>query len=363
MGCAMRYNMPLLEAVWMTPTGKNFIVAIAFIRNEQATTYGWGKRFNACCDREVFSRAYHMLYGRHIDQNVLAKLTEMIKDEEVALRSIADIKISLEYSRLKEKFNAKSNLVLKNLSNNNSHLALKKVWVEIMRAPKIIDDLKNKCGHYLRTSHGLPCSCELITRFDHILPIQLDDIETFCKTLEIGGDHPCLQEKGMDSKMHNLASLFDQISTGPISKVREMRRLAKGVISPVLPEETLISPPEVTVTKGRRKMNLTKKDKSYWEHVSIAHRKIQKSSNFGLSFGSRSGSGSGSGSHGRGRPPRAPIATHARWMPIAPLHVQWEYHCSDRVNGWAETYSDRIANWNTSYARAHPPGDPIHVNL
>ncbi|KAI5672153.1 hypothetical protein M9H77_12517 [Catharanthus roseus] len=35
------YNMPLLECVGMTPTGKNFIVATAFMCNEQATTYKW----------------------------------------------------------------------------------------------------------------------------------------------------------------------------------------------------------------------------------------------------------------------------------------------------------------------------------
>ncbi|KAI5648580.1 hypothetical protein M9H77_34585 [Catharanthus roseus] len=33
------YNMPLLEVVGITPTSKNFTVATAFMRNEQATTY------------------------------------------------------------------------------------------------------------------------------------------------------------------------------------------------------------------------------------------------------------------------------------------------------------------------------------
>ncbi|KAI5664428.1 hypothetical protein M9H77_23751 [Catharanthus roseus] len=80
----------------------------------------------------------------------------------------------------------------------------------------------------------------------------------------------------------------------------------------VLPEDAsmpLTSPPEVCiVTKGRKKMNSSKRDKSYWEHVSIAHRKIQKSSGSGSGFSSRSGSGSGSGSGSceKGRPPRAP---------------------------------------------------------
>ncbi|KAI5680370.1 hypothetical protein M9H77_01597 [Catharanthus roseus] len=36
-----KYSMPLLEVVGMTPTGKNFTVAITFMCNEQATTYRW----------------------------------------------------------------------------------------------------------------------------------------------------------------------------------------------------------------------------------------------------------------------------------------------------------------------------------
>ncbi|KAI5649266.1 hypothetical protein M9H77_35271 [Catharanthus roseus] len=57
----------------------------------------------------------------------------------------------------------------------------------------------------------------------------------------------------------------------------------------------LTSPPQAIATKGRQKMNSTKRDKSYWELVSITHRKIQKSSS------SFSGSGFGSAPRGRGR--------------------------------------------------------------
>ncbi|KAI5681411.1 hypothetical protein M9H77_02639 [Catharanthus roseus] len=122
---------------------------------------------------------------RHIDQNVLAELTKMVKDEEVATlfvnsswhklineidevlhfgvettnhaesehsilklwlsmchgdldtvffnidsvieSHITEIKSSLEISKLKEKFNAESNLILKNIRNNISHFALKKI--------------------------------------------------------------------------------------------------------------------------------------------------------------------------------------------------------------------------------------------
>ncbi|KAI5648501.1 hypothetical protein M9H77_34506 [Catharanthus roseus] len=82
-----------------------------------------------------------------------------------------------------------------------------------------------------------------------------------------------------------------------------MRRLAKGVLNPVLPEDP-------GSLKGGRRRTQHKRDKSHWEHVSIAHQNIQKSSisvsGSGTESGSLPGSGSGSGSRGRGRPPRAP---------------------------------------------------------
>ncbi|KAI5672900.1 hypothetical protein M9H77_13264 [Catharanthus roseus] len=263
------YNMLLLEVVGLTPTGKNFTVATAFMqtfmRNEQATTYRW-----------VLQQIKHLYFSS-------AMSTENQQDLNAhEPKSIANIKSSLENSWTKEKFNAKNNPILRNISNKINHLALKKIWIEIKRATTIIDDPKNKCGHYMRTSHDLSCSCELITRFNHMLPIQLVDIEAFWRTLEIGGFHPSTHEKdmNMDSEMRSLTDLLYQISTGPISKVREMRRLVKGVLSSVLPEDpcmTLTSPLEVAITKGRKKTNSTKRDKLYWEHVSIAHKKKYKS--------------------------------------------------------------------------------------
>ncbi|KAI5647860.1 hypothetical protein M9H77_33865 [Catharanthus roseus] len=110
----------------------------------------------------------------------------------------------------------------------------------------------------------------------------------------------------MESEMRDLTSLLQEISTGTISNVREVRLLIKGFIYPVLPDnpcQPFSTPPETAVTKGRRKTNSTKRDKSHWEYVSIAHRKIGKSS--GSGYGSGSGSGSNPSPRGRGRTPRS----------------------------------------------------------
>ncbi|KAI5666465.1 hypothetical protein M9H77_16318 [Catharanthus roseus] len=100
---------------------------------------------------------------------------------------------------------------------------------------------------------------------NHIFFI-LSDIEAFWKTLEIGGRHPSARRQNMDS--------------------------------------------EVAITKGRKKTNSTKRDKSHWEHVSIAHRKIQKSSESGSTSSSGSGLWLGSSS----RITTLYSATDARWV-------------------------------------------------
>ncbi|KAI5653113.1 hypothetical protein M9H77_30300 [Catharanthus roseus] len=169
------YNMPLLEVVGMTLTSKNFTEATAFMVNEQATTYRWVlQQIKHLYLLNAMSTENQEDVCDHVPKNVLAKLTELTKDEEVASR----------------------------------HLALKKMWYEIPRATGIYDDPKNKCGYYLRTSHGLSHACELIIRFDYVLPIQLSDIEAFWKTLEIGSRHLSARQQDMDSEMRSLTDLL-----------------------------------------------------------------------------------------------------------------------------------------------------------
>ncbi|KAI5667130.1 hypothetical protein M9H77_16983 [Catharanthus roseus] len=59
-----------------------------------------------------------------------------------------------------------------------------------------------------------------------------------------------------------------------------MRRLAKGVLNPVLPEDPsviLTSPPEVVVTKGRKKTNSIKRDKSQADLVLVLALDLDRS--------------------------------------------------------------------------------------
>ncbi|KAI5647862.1 hypothetical protein M9H77_33867 [Catharanthus roseus] len=129
----------------------------------------------------------------------------------------------------------------------------------------MVEEPGSNCLYYLRKSHGLPRACELVNRCQHLMPIQDEDVDVFWRKLEIGYDIPEEHDRDIESEMRDLTSLLQEISTGPISNVRKVRRLIKGVIHPMLPDDPcqpLSTPPETTVTKGRRKMNSIKRDKS-----------------------------------------------------------------------------------------------------
>ncbi|KAI5671442.1 hypothetical protein M9H77_11806 [Catharanthus roseus] len=132
----------------------------------------------------------------------------------------------------------------------------------------------------------------------------LQQIKHLYFTYDIPEEH----DRDMESEMRDLTLLLQEISTGPISNAWEVRRLIKGVIHLVLPDDPcqpLSTPLETVFTKGRRKTNSTKRDKSHWEYVSIAHKKIGKSSGSGSGSGNGSSSGSNPSPRGRGRPPRS----------------------------------------------------------
>ncbi|KAI5649758.1 hypothetical protein M9H77_35763 [Catharanthus roseus] len=108
---------------------------------------------------------------------------------------------------------------------------------ELKKARQMVEELDSNRLHYLRKSHGLPCACEFVNWCQHLMPIQEEDVVIFWRKLEIGSDILEEHHRDMESEMRDLTSLLQEISTGPISNVRKVRRLIKGVIHPVLPDD------------------------------------------------------------------------------------------------------------------------------
>ncbi|KAI5681428.1 hypothetical protein M9H77_02656 [Catharanthus roseus] len=354
------YNMPLLEAVRMTPTGNNFTVATAFMCNEQATTYRWSSLKTKIAQRFV-DGSWHKLINT-IDEAEYRRKLEVLKSSvETTKRAESEhsvLKLWLSTchgdldtvflnidSLIEEKYGAKSNPMLKNISNTIYHLALKRIWLEIKRAGKISDDPQSKCGHYLRKSHGLSRACELAGRYVHALLLQAEDIYIFWRKLEIGVDILNVHERDMDSEMRDLTSMLEEISMGSISKVREVR-LIKGFISPVLPDDPCATPPK---SRSRRDDGRRIQPKGIRSTTVLPFY-----SNMDCTTGTLCIEFISDEQHF--------IQLHMRdGCPLPPMHVQWQYHRDVGVSGWADQYYERIAEWIRRSRTSNPTRGSTHV--
>ncbi|GAB2267617.1 hypothetical protein Dimus_038675 [Dionaea muscipula] len=98
-----QFDLPLLEVVEVAPTGQNFHVAFAFIKNEKKYSFVWTLKklktlfgtlagsgvivtdrdkalINAV--QEVFPNSSHLLCRRHIAKNAKKKLIDLTKSKE-----------------------------------------------------------------------------------------------------------------------------------------------------------------------------------------------------------------------------------------------------------------------------------------
>lgn len=117
---------------------------------------------------------------------------------------------------MKEKDNDNSNPMIAYLYYNVSHLTLKIIKDEIRRVPKILTDPKNLCGHYIRTSHKLPCS-RVTQNIPDVHPLKLDDVHNFWTSLEIKGvsgigGQQSTQESYLQYQLYDLVGIFHEFS-------------------------------------------------------------------------------------------------------------------------------------------------------
>ncbi|KAI5675584.1 hypothetical protein M9H77_06534 [Catharanthus roseus] len=268
-----KYNILLLEVVGMTPTGKNFTVASAFMRNEQAMTCRW-----------VLQQIKHLYFSNTMsteNQEDFCETMQKVVSQFVngSWKKLLDEIDEQEYLRkldaLKTKWKSRSDFLrylFNNWLNPFAHKFMR-YWTKSHIYFGVETTNRAESEHsvlklWLSTCHG-----DLNTVFlniDSLIEGQIADIKAsleFSKTKEKNNAKSnhifyILGNRDMDFEMRSLTDLSHQISTGPISKVREMHRFAKGVLNPVLPEDlgvTLTSPPEVVVTKGRKKTDSNKK--------------------------------------------------------------------------------------------------------
>ncbi|KAI5671698.1 hypothetical protein M9H77_12062 [Catharanthus roseus] len=213
---------------------------------------------------------------RHIDQNVLAKLTEMVKDEKVAQQFVNGLWKKLINEIDKVEYQRKLEVLKTRWKSRPDFLHyLFSIWL-------------NPFAHkFFRvwTSQVLHFGVETTNRAESEHSV----LKVWLSTCH--GD--------LDTVFLNIDSLIQ----GQIDEIKYTLEISKR--KKKYGAKTVDNTPETAITKGRQKTNSTKRDKFHWEFVSITYRKIGKSSGSSSGLRSSSGSGSGPSPRGRGRLPRS----------------------------------------------------------
>ncbi|KAH1192837.1 hypothetical protein GmHk_19G053981 [Glycine max] len=128
----------------------------------------------------------------------------------------------------------------------------------------------SSCGCVMRSTHGLPCACELSRYTAGSIP--LESVHMFWRRLYFSYQELCETEVSIKEEIEAISKMFDELDvSGKVTLKCKLREIA-------YPDHNSMCPPPSKVnTKGapkkqmKRSQRSTKRDQSYWEYVDAFH--------------------------------------------------------------------------------------------
>ncbi|KAL5170514.1 putative protein FAR1-RELATED SEQUENCE 10 [Glycine soja] len=317
-----RYRLPLLDFVGVTPTAMTFSAGFAYLEAKHVNNIVWAlERFRGLflrhdrlllvivTDRDlalmnavktVFLESTNLLCRFHIDKNVKAKCKSLIGEKmrgtmvesahwalkRVIQNSVGDLcsvwdamnnMITLQHVEIKASFETSTHVVghvykktlYKRLLGMVSRDALNHIASEVDRLRYLGNNLSS-CGCVMRSTHGLPCACELSRYTAGNIP--LESVHLFWRRLCFSDQGLCETEVTIKEEIEVISKRFDELDVaGKVTLKSKLREIA-------YPDHNSMCPPPSKVnTKGapkkpmKRSQRSTKRDPSYWEYVDAFH--------------------------------------------------------------------------------------------
>ncbi|KAH1242735.1 hypothetical protein GmHk_07G020006 [Glycine max] len=133
----------------------------------------------------------------------------------------------------------------------------------------------SSCGCVMRSTHGLPCACELSRYTAGSIP--LESVHIFWRRLCFSDQGLCETEVSIKEEIETISKRFDELDvSGKVTMKSKLQEIA-------YPDHNSMCPPLSKVnTKGapkklmKRSQRSTKRDPSYWEYVD-AFQSVQSS--------------------------------------------------------------------------------------
>ncbi|KAK9690523.1 hypothetical protein RND81_09G134300 [Saponaria officinalis] len=192
------------------------------------------------------------LHSAHISvDTVWARYHALMASQHV------EIKKALEDSRSKGKKD-KYGRLFSLLKGKVSMYALGLMYAEFDRGTEVGERLEERCGHVLRTTHGLPCACDMHRRSTAGRRVHLDSIDVFWRTLVY--DDIMALPSGDDGTLEELFT-FIRNTNSPTR-----RRCTEAIYTELHPEDDYVEEPVVNENPRGRPRRSNARNLSGFEH-------------------------------------------------------------------------------------------------
>ncbi|XP_050207574.1 uncharacterized protein LOC126656996 [Mercurialis annua] len=261
----------------------------AVIQYLNRTWLGHKEKFVSCWTNKVLHfgntttcrvESAHAQLKQWLNSSTGALDTVWTKVDCVIQSQLTDIRKTLEGSRQTIGVHRRG-YPYDHVSYKVSHYCLDLVAKELRRMRELSCDVLVRCGCVLRTTHQIPCACELKAVIDAGVPISLDNIHSFWKTLVIGDGVETSEQAdyaAFQSEDHRyFCGVVEEVMSQDPSIVCDISHIINERLHP---EESAYLEPEVKSTvRGRPKGSTsTKRDPSVWEYSRGRGRGRAKSS-------------------------------------------------------------------------------------
>ncbi|KAH1203738.1 hypothetical protein GmHk_17G049891 [Glycine max] len=178
-------------------------------------------------------------------------------------------KMTLQHTEIRASFETSTHVVGHRLLGMVLRYALNQIVVEFERV-HYVDKNPSTCGYVMRTTHGLPCACELSKYVVGCIP--LDSIHMFWRRLRFSDQGLFEPEVSIKEVMETISKRFEELDVcGKFTLKTKLCKIA------YLDQNSMCPPPAKVNTKGapkkpmKRNPRSTKRDPSYWEYVNAFH--------------------------------------------------------------------------------------------
>ncbi|KAH1228227.1 hypothetical protein GmHk_10G028255 [Glycine max] len=173
--------------------------------------------------------------------------------------------IMLQHTQIKASFETSTHVVGHMLLGMVSRYVLNEIAAEF-ECVHYVGKNPSSCGCVMRTTHGLPCACELSRYVVGSIP--LDSIHMLWRRLSFSDQGLCEAEVTIKEEIEIISQRFKELDVCGKVILKKIAYRDQNSICPPLSKVNTKGAPKKPINRNQRS---TKRDLSYWEYVDAFH--------------------------------------------------------------------------------------------